>query len=164
MTRGTFVDGEATTIGVRANEYFRSTWYPPNGTSNAMFLEALRLLLIREQRDAKGVPTSLEIAWATPRSWLADDATIALERMPTSFGPVSYRITSCLQSGHVDAWAVLPPNIVTMQMHIRLPHDWTVAPGVEAPGWNPLTGTLTWNASTSGTQIRLPVRRSVSSA
>src|SRR5262249_921729 len=43
MTEGTFVSGEGATIAPVAGEYYRSMYLPPNSTSNAAFLEYLRL-------------------------------------------------------------------------------------------------------------------------
>lgn len=160
MTRGTFVDGEATTIGVRAEEYHRSTWYPPNGTSNAMFLESLRLLLLHERRGEDGLPEALELAWATPRWWLRDGDTIALEGMPTSFGPVSFRVESRVEAGHVDVWAAVPPTVPATRVHVRLPNGWIVDPALDLPGWDAATGTLSWDAPAPVESVRLPVVRS----
>jgi hypothetical protein len=132
MTRGTFVDGEVTTIGVVRDEFFRSTWYPPNGTSNSSFLDALRLVLLRERHDETGRPRELDLAWATPRGWLAHGKTVAVTELPTSFGPISYRIASHVDSGYVDIAVVPPPAPAAVSVHLRLPHGFGLA-GESAP-------------------------------
>ena len=57
MTPNTFVSGEAASVAPLAGSYFRSMYLPPNGASNAAFLETLRSLLVHETRDPEGAPT-----------------------------------------------------------------------------------------------------------
>ena len=98
MTPNTFVSGEAASVAPLGGSYYRSMYLPPNGASNAAFLETLRSLLVHETRDAGGAPHGLELAFATPRPWLRAGRRIAVERAPTSFGPVSYSLEA--RSGH----------------------------------------------------------------
>ena len=86
MTRGTFVSGEAASIAPHPGTSYRSMYLPPNSTSNASFLETLRLTLLHETADRQGVPDGLEVAFATPRAWLAPGRRIAARAVPTSFG------------------------------------------------------------------------------
>jgi hypothetical protein len=58
-------------------------YLPPNGATNGAFLTTLRLLLVRETEGG------LDLAWAVPRSW----RTLAVRRLPTSYGPVSFSVT-----------------------------------------------------------------------
>ena len=92
MTPNTFVSGEAASVAPLAGRHYRSMYLPPNGASNAAFLETLRSLLVHEIRDAEGAPTGLELAFATPRPWLRAGRRIAVRRAPTSFGPVTYSL------------------------------------------------------------------------
>ena len=61
-------------------------YLPPNGAANAAFLETLRLLLVHE------TPAGLELAFSTPRAWLAAGKRVAVTNAPTAFGPVSFAI------------------------------------------------------------------------
>jgi hypothetical protein len=92
MTENTFVAGEGSTIGPLPGEYYRAMHRPPNSANNAFFLEALRLTLVHETADAIGSPRGLELAYATPRAWLAPGKRIEVRRMRTSFGPLSYSL------------------------------------------------------------------------
>jgi len=107
-TRGTFIDGEGTTLAPVAGEYFRTTWYSPNSTSNAFFLDAFRYTLVRETHDSLGRPATLDLAWATPRSWLEDGKVIEVQDLPTEFGAVSFRIHSAIADGRVEVSVSLP--------------------------------------------------------
>jgi hypothetical protein len=82
MTPDTFVSGEGATLAPLHGEWYRSMYLPPNGASNGAFLEALRLLLLRETSDG------LDLAWAVPRGW----TKLAVRSLPTSYGPVSFTI------------------------------------------------------------------------
>ena len=71
MTENTFVAGEGSTVLPTPNQYYRWMFRPPNSANNAFFLETLRLMLVHETTDAAGLPTGLELAYSTPRAWLA---------------------------------------------------------------------------------------------
>ena len=161
MTRGTFVDGEATTIGVCEEEFYRSTWYPPNGTSNAAFLDALRLILLREQRDENGRPQGLDLAWATPRHWLADGQRIVVDRLPTSLGTLSYRIESQLSAGYVTVQIWPPASGGDLALHVRLPGGYIVDLADDlAPEWDATIGAVHLVDRHDPLCVRLPVMQS----
>ncbi|HZQ04354.1 MAG TPA: hypothetical protein VFA88_10070 [Gaiellaceae bacterium] len=111
MTENTFVSGEGATIAPVAGEAERSMYLPPNSTSNASFLECLRLLLVHE--TAGGV----ELAYGTPRWWLAPGKRIAVRDAPTAFGRVSYTLTARRGSVDVD---VSPPAAGSLSLRLRL--------------------------------------------
>ena len=90
MTQDTYVSGEAISVLPIGNTYYRKMYMPPNSGANAAFLETLRLLLVHERRGADSAPTGLDLAFATPRDWLADGKQIVVDRAPTSFGLLSY--------------------------------------------------------------------------
>ena len=69
MTPGTFVAGEAASVAPLGGAYYRAMYLPPNGASNAAFLETLRLLLVHETRGP--AHRRSQLAYATPRAWLA---------------------------------------------------------------------------------------------
>jgi len=94
MTPGTFVAGEAVSIAPLPGDYYRSTYLPPNGASNASFLETLRLMLVHETRAPDGTPRGLQLTHATPRAWLESGKQIVVREAPTSFGLVSFSIAS----------------------------------------------------------------------
>jgi hypothetical protein len=101
MTPGTFVAGEGASVAPLDGRLFRAMYLPPNSESNAAFLETLRLLLVHETIDVRGEPDGLELAYATPRRWLRRGGRIAVERAPTSFGPLSFSITAARSTAHI---------------------------------------------------------------
>lgn len=129
MTRGTFLDGEATTLGAVAGEYYRSSWYPPNSTSNALFLLTLRTVLAHEHYDDAAAPARLALAPSTPRHWLESGRRIAVAHLPTSFGAVSYSVLSALESTDprlevtVELDAARPA--LPADLSLRVPPGWS---------------------------------------
>jgi hypothetical protein len=121
MTPGTFVSGEGASITPLAGEYYRSMYLPPNGASNAAFLETLRLMLVHETHGRDGAPRGLELAYATPRAWLEPGKRIAVRRLPTSFGPISFSISSSRGSASVSLDVPGRAPLRTLSLRLRLP-------------------------------------------
>jgi hypothetical protein len=121
MTQGTFVSGESATIAPLPGQAYRSMYLPPNSTSNAAFLETLRLTLIHEVADRDGLPQGLELAYATPRAWLRPGRTIRVSAAPTSFGPISYTIAAQQRSVHVSLTVPNQAPLHTLRLRLRLP-------------------------------------------
>jgi hypothetical protein len=120
MTPGTFVGGEAASVAPLGGSGIRSTYLPPNGASNAAFLTKLRLLLVHEPRDAAGRPAGLRLAFSTPRAWLAPGKRIAVRRLPTSIGAVSYELRAGRRS--VQATIDVPARHAgVLALRLRLP-------------------------------------------
>jgi hypothetical protein len=127
MSPGTFVAGEAASVSPLPGDYFRSMYLPPNAASNASFLETLRLMLVHETRDHTGAPRGLELAYATPRTWLGHGKRIAVRNVPTSFGPLSYEITSAARGVHASIDVPAGRRPVTLRLRLRLPAGRTVS-------------------------------------
>jgi hypothetical protein len=127
MTPGTFVAGEAVSVAPLAGTAYRSTYLPPNGASNASFLETLRLMLVHETRGRGGAPTGLELAFATPRAWLAPGKTIDVRDVPTSFGRLAFSIAS--ERRTVRVRLNLPEHALrpTVRLRLRLPGERRIA-------------------------------------
>jgi hypothetical protein len=89
MTAGTYVSGEAVSVLPLRGAYDRSMFMPPNSGANASFLGTLRELLVHERRGPQGQPAGLDLAFSTPRAWLADGQEIKVADAPTSYGKVS---------------------------------------------------------------------------
>jgi hypothetical protein len=120
MTENTFVSGEGSTIAPVTGHYYRSMHRPPNSANNAFFLETLRLTLVHETSDASGVPRGLELAYATPRAWLEAGKQIAVRRVQTSFGQLSYALDAGATS--VRASIDLPSGFTgPLRLRLRLP-------------------------------------------
>lgn len=118
MTSGTYVSGEAVSVPPVRGAYARTMFMPPNSGANASFLGTLHELLIHERRGPLGAPTGLDLAFATPRAWLADGAQIEVRDAPTSFGKVSY---SLFRTGsRIDGQLVLPAHSHA-RLRLRLP-------------------------------------------
>jgi hypothetical protein len=94
-------------------------YMPPNLGANSSFLETLRLLLVHERRGPLGAPRGLDLAFSTPRSWLADGDTIGVQGFRTSFGPLSYSIARAGMSLAVDLH--LPRTPTPLRIRFRLP-------------------------------------------
>ena len=118
MTDGTFVSGESATVSPLADDYYRSMYLPPNSTSNAAFLECLRLMLVHETATPDGAPSGLELAYATPRPWLAPGKQIRVGRAPTSFGPISFSLDSGANS--IRARLQVPRRSAIRSLSLRL--------------------------------------------
>jgi hypothetical protein len=120
MTENTFVSGEGSTIAPDGKRYYRSLHRPPNSANNAFFLETLRLMLVHETIDAYGLPRGLELAYSTPRPWLGPGNEIAVRRLQTSFGQLSYTLDADATSvrGSID----LPSGFTgPLRLRLRLP-------------------------------------------
>jgi hypothetical protein len=128
MTRDTFLGGEGSRF-VHGDHHGRSFYLPPNSAANAMFLTTLRYLLIQDwDTDDDGKPDTLRLLYGAPGRWLKDGATLKVERAPTTFGEISFRVESRLSKGEVEM-TVQPPPRKPEQFLIRLPlpSGWTTA-------------------------------------
>jgi hypothetical protein len=91
-------------------------YLPPNSTSNAAFLETLRLMLVHE------LPGRLELAFATPRAWLAPGKRIRVADAPTRYGRVSYTLQASAHAVHVLVQLPATARRVRIALRLRLPH------------------------------------------
>jgi hypothetical protein len=119
MTRNTFISGEAVSVVPLGTTYFRKTYMPPNSGSNSTFLETLRLILVQERRGAEGAPRGLDLAFATPRGWLAPGKTIRVTGAPTSFGRLSYSVER--NGSTIVAHVKAPARTPSLRLRLRLP-------------------------------------------
>jgi hypothetical protein len=121
-------------------------YLPPNSTANGAFLETLRLMLVHETRGPDGAPAGLELAFATPRAWLAPGRRVAVRNAPTSFGPLSYELNA--SRGALDATVTIPARSAprSVRLRLRLPHGVQVRSvtldGTPFSRFNPRTGTI----------------------
>jgi hypothetical protein len=144
MTRDTFVSGEAVSLLPVGTAYYRTMYMPPNLGANSSFLETLKLLLVHERRGPHGAPRGLDLAFATPRAWLADGATIDVRRVRTSFGPLSFSLRRSGKTIHIDV--VNPKAPEQARLRLRLPAGMRllrVRLGVRTLRVDPRTSTVT---------------------
>ncbi|MEU9481914.1 hypothetical protein [Streptomyces sp. NPDC048191] len=143
MTRNTYVSGEAHNLGPilskwplcrgkpnciapppekgwTSDEYYRAMYLPPNSANNTAFLEALRLMLAYSPTESSGGHESLELAYFTPRGWLAQGKRINVTGLPTPFGPLTYSVTSDIDSGLVRAHVIAPHRNPAHDLSLRL--------------------------------------------
>src|SRR5205823_5795176 len=118
MTDGTFVSGEGASVAPLGSRPYRSMYLPPNGASNASFLETLRQMLVHETLDRQGVRSGLRLAYATPRAWLAPGKRTDVRAAPTSFGPISFSLRSL--AGEIDASIDVPSRLPLRSVSLRL--------------------------------------------
>jgi hypothetical protein len=115
MTPDTFVSGEAATVAPLRGAAYRSMYLPPNAASNSAFLETLRLMLVHE------TPSGLELAFGTPRGWLAEGKSVATRGAPTSFGPVSYEINAGADQVTATVTVQSRRRPAALKLRLRLP-------------------------------------------
>ena len=145
LTPGTYVGGEAASVTPLHGAYFRTMYLPPNNDVAATFLETFRLMLVHETRGPEGAPRGLELAFATPRTWLREGDTIAAHDAPTSFGPVSYSIARTGDEVRIEVTPPTSPALSTLRIRLRLPSGLRVR-SVEEAGqpvpFDPSTATI----------------------
>jgi hypothetical protein len=118
MTAGTYVSGEAVSVLPVKGARYRTMFMPPNSGANASYLETLHELLIHERRGPLGAPAGLDLAFSTPRGWLADGQQIDVRDAPTSFGKVTYSLDR--KGSTIDGSLVLPAG-ARCRLRLRLP-------------------------------------------
>jgi hypothetical protein len=118
MTTDTYVSGEAVSVLPVKGAHYRSMFMPPNSGANASYLETLHDLLVHERRGPLGVPAGLDLAFSTPRAWLADGQEIDVRAAPTSFGKVTYSLVR--QGSTIEGRLVLPAG-ARCRLRLRLP-------------------------------------------
>jgi hypothetical protein len=127
MTRDTFIGGEGSRF-LHGDRDGRSFYLPPNSAANATFLTVLRYLLIQDwDLDDDGKPETLRLLYGAPCRWLKDGAVLKVERAPTAFGELSFRVESRLTKGEVlvtvDAPRRRPDRFL---VRLPLPPGWRV--------------------------------------
>jgi hypothetical protein len=162
MTPHTFVSGEAASVAPLPGTAERAMYLPPNGASNAAFLETLRLLLVHETRDPAGEARGLRLAWATPRAWLEPGRRIAVERAPTSFGPVSFSIEAAAHSAAVTVEAPRRARPRSLTLTLRLAPGKRIA-SVRIGGrayrrFDPKTGTIDLSGRSGSIRLAVVIR------
>lgn len=80
------------------------------------FLRQTRLMFVTERGD------ELWLAPFLPAAWMADGRSVVVERAPTRFGRVSYRITSHVTTGRIEAEIDLPERATPATVALRLRH------------------------------------------
>jgi hypothetical protein len=110
MTENTYVSGEAVSLLPVRGAYERSMFMPPNTGANASFLGTLRELLVHERSDG------VDLAFSTPRAWLADGNEIDVHDAPTTFGRVSFTLTRA--GATISGDLVVPRHT---RLRLRLP-------------------------------------------
>ncbi len=88
---------------------------PDNGTAG-WFVELFRLMLVMEDGD------DLWITRGVPRSWLRQGRETAVEKAPTFYGDLSFRIVSDVDNGAVYAHINVPSRKKIPAIKIRFRH------------------------------------------
>jgi hypothetical protein len=140
MTANTYVSGEAVSVMPLRGAYARSMFMPPNTGENASFLGTLRELLVHERRTSVGAPAGLDLAFSTPRAWLADGKEIDVQDAPTSFGKVSFTLT---RSGSAIDGSLVVPAGSHARLRLRVPSGEHVTRVVIGSTALPVNGTGT---------------------
>jgi len=91
-----------------------------------MFLTTLRYLLVQDwDLDGDGRAETLRLLYAAPGRWLRDGAVLRVERAPSMFGDVTFRVESRLEKGEV---------LLTLNPLPRRPEKLLVRPALPS-GW-----------------------------
>ena len=155
MTPGTYVSGEAISVVPVNGAYYRSMYMPPNSGANASYLETFRQLLVHERRGASGASAGLDLAFSTPRAWLARNKSISVDAAPTSFGPVSFSIERT--GSRIEVHVTAPPR-AHVRLRLRLPAGERVR-GVSLGSLNAASGTIDFGAREGAIVSRATVTR-----
>ena len=161
-TPGTFVSGEAASVAPLSGGYHRSMYLPPNGASNASFLETLRLMLVHEIRDRHGAPRGLELAYATPRSWLGPGKRIVVRELPTSFGPISFTTHSVGNRvrASIDVPSRSRPGALSLRLRLPRGHiSGVIVDGRPFTRFDPETNTIDLSGLTGHLELVVGVDR-----
>jgi hypothetical protein len=162
MAPGTFVSGEGVAIAPLAGGRFRAMYLPPNGASNAAFLETLRLMLIHETVGRTGAPRGLDLAFSTPRGWLRPGQRIQVRSMPTSFGKLSYEIDCAADSVSVSLDVPGREPLHSLRLRLRLPGGKRISSvvydGSSIEQFDPRTGTIELPRATGEHELTVQVR------
>jgi hypothetical protein len=118
MAQGTYVSGEAVSLLPVKGAYDRAMFMPPNTGANASFLGTVREALVHERLGPGGVPTGVDLAFSTPRAWLAPGKRVEVKGMPTSFGDVSYSLVR--RGATIEGRLVLPVEC-RCRLRLRVP-------------------------------------------
>lgn len=127
-TRNTFIGAEGCSL-TPLDSGGRIFYCPPNSASNAEWLSTFRRMLVQDwDLDDDGRPETLRLAFATPKRWLEDGKVIKVERAPTAFGPVSFRLESKLNKGEIIAEVDPPYRNQPKQtlLRARVPDGWKI--------------------------------------
>jgi hypothetical protein len=127
-TRNTFVGAEGCSL-TPLDSGGRIFYCPPNSASNAEWLSTFRRMLVQDwDLDDDGTPETLRIAFATPKRWLENAKIIKVERAPTAFGPISFRLESHLDKGQIIAEIDPPHRNRPKQtlLRARVPDGWKI--------------------------------------
>lgn len=119
MTAGTYISGEAVSVLPVHGALDRAMFMPPNSGANASYLGTLREQLVHERRGPLGAPVGLDLAFSTPRAWLADGEEIDVRSAPTSFGKVSY--TLARSGSTISGKLTIPYGPTATRLRLRVP-------------------------------------------
>jgi hypothetical protein len=165
MAPGTFVSGESASIAPLSGSgsHYRSMYLPPNGASNAAFLETLRSMLVHETTSRSGAPRGLELAYAMPREWLRAGQEIEVRGIPTSFGRVSFTIESGADSAFVSLRVPDRSPLRTLRFRLRLPTGERIS-GVSLDGsafrrFDPASGTIDLPPRAGSMELEIDMQR-----
>lgn len=89
---------------------------PHKTHEEAWFFQQMRNMLVMESG------TELHLAAGTPRRWLNDGGGLTVDRAPTHFGKVSYRIKPSLKEGRIHGSVQPPDQRHPSRLLIRLRH------------------------------------------
>ena len=133
MTRDTFISPEPSSLMTmddgNPHNKGRPMFLPPITFANAFFQHLLRYLLIQDfDLDNDGAPQTLRLAFATPRAWLRDGATIKSGRATSAFGEVAFTLTSRLAKGEVlaEVGKLARPVQAAFCFALRVPDGWRI--------------------------------------
>ncbi len=119
------------------------------------FLEMTRTMMLTERGD------DLWLAPFVTYNWLKDGMTVGVSNAPTRFGPVSYRITSFVKQGYIEARIDFPTRSQPDNVVIRIRHpegkkmQSVTANGKEYKNFDPAADTITLKSTKAPVALRV---------
>jgi hypothetical protein len=114
---------------------------PQKTHEEARFLQQLRIMLLMESGP------DLYLARGTPRSWLEHGKHIAVDRAPSYFGDLSFRIQSFVDQGHIEATVQPPSRNRPVHIYLRFRHPKEAQPkrvSVNGKSWKDFSPEKEW--------------------
>jgi hypothetical protein len=108
----TYVSGEAISVLPVRGSWYRTMYMPPNLGANSTYLETLRLTLLHESADG------IDLAFSTPRAWLAPGGHFGVRGARTRFGR---RHDQARREGNRVPVTLDLPRARAVRLRLRLP-------------------------------------------
>jgi len=101
---------------------WQTGWDEPLGPPSGVFLQLVRMMLVREELTDSGQEGSLHLLSGIPRTWLEDGKQIHIRKAPTRFGELSLQVQSFVKKGFIEIKGQLSSRGNIKELVFKLPH------------------------------------------